>query len=66
MGMAKDKVFTVRIITLDRHSITNLVDTKHLRSYINAEHMDKKKKPFDFTEWKNWAPDVCFFLLLLQ
>jgi len=30
----------------------------HLRSYINAEHMNKKKKPFDFTDWKNWAPDT--------
>jgi len=29
----------------------------HLRSYINAEHINKKKKPFDFTDWKNWAPD---------
>ena len=34
---------------------------KHLRSYINAEHMNKRKKPFDFTDWKNWAPEACIF-----
>ena len=65
MGMAKEKVFTVRISILDMLPITYLVVLKHLRSYINAEHMNKRKKPFDFTDWKNWAPDVCIFFSLL-
>jgi len=28
---------------------------KVLRNYLDLEHRDKKKKPFDFTEWKNYA-----------
>ena len=63
MGMAKEKVFTVRISILGMLPITQLVVQKHLRSYINAEHMNKRKRPFDFTDWKNWAPDVCTLLL---
>ncbi|KAF6766191.1 cysteine proteinase [Ephemerocybe angulata] len=30
---------------------------KRLRDYVRAEHLNKKKKPFDFTGWKDWAPD---------
>lgn len=30
---------------------------KHLRAYLDAEHRNKKKKEFDFTDWENWAPD---------
>jgi sentrin-specific protease 1 len=30
---------------------------KHLRIYLDAEHRNKKKKPFDFTGWENYAPD---------
>ena len=32
---------------------------KPLRDYLQAEHMDKKKKPFDFSGWVDFAPDVC-------
>ncbi|RDX56113.1 cysteine proteinase [Lentinus brumalis] len=28
---------------------------KALRQYLNAEHMDKKKKPFDFTGWEDYV-----------
>lgn len=35
---------------------------QRLRVYLNAEHINKKKKPFDFTSWENWAPDVNFEL----
>ncbi|QRW00650.1 Ulp1 protease family, carboxy-terminal catalytic domain protein [Ceratobasidium sp. AG-Ba] len=30
---------------------------KHLREYLNKEHLDKKKKPFDFTGWKDYFSD---------
>ncbi|KAJ2928853.1 hypothetical protein H1R20_g8169, partial [Candolleomyces eurysporus] len=29
---------------------------KQLREYVNAEHMNKKKKPFNFDGWVDWAP----------
>ncbi|KAF9535540.1 hypothetical protein CPB83DRAFT_754429 [Crepidotus variabilis] len=28
-----------------------------LRRYLEQEHMEKKKKPFDFTGWIDWAPE---------
>ncbi|KIL71119.1 hypothetical protein M378DRAFT_155985 [Amanita muscaria Koide BX008] len=30
---------------------------KHLRAYLDAEHRNKKKKPFNFTGWENHAPE---------
>ncbi|TFK41363.1 cysteine proteinase [Crucibulum laeve] len=30
---------------------------KVLHLYLDEEHRNKKKKPFDFTGWENWAPD---------
>ncbi|KAK7694384.1 hypothetical protein QCA50_001570 [Cerrena zonata] len=30
---------------------------QHLRDYLNSEHQDKKKKPFDFTGWENYWMD---------
>ncbi|KAF8624771.1 hypothetical protein AX15_005662 [Amanita polypyramis BW_CC] len=30
---------------------------KHLRSYLDAEHRNKKKRSFDFSSWENYAPD---------
>jgi len=30
---------------------------KALRAYVNDEHNNKKKKPFDFTGWQDWAPE---------
>lgn len=29
-----------------------------LRYYLDLEHQNKKKKPFDFTGWVNHSPDV--------
>ncbi|KAF4572677.1 Smt3-specific protease [Pleurotus pulmonarius] len=29
---------------------------KHLRAYVDAEHRNKKKKPFDFTGWEDYSP----------
>ncbi|KAL1740095.1 hypothetical protein HDZ31DRAFT_48176, partial [Schizophyllum fasciatum] len=30
---------------------------KHLRAYLDAEHRNKKKKPFDFTGWEDYFDD---------
>ncbi|KAA1468571.1 cysteine proteinase [Dentipellis sp. KUC8613] len=30
---------------------------KLLREYIDAEHRNKKKKPFDFTGWQDYSPE---------
>ena len=32
--------------------------SKALREYLDDEHRDKKKKPFDFTGWVDWADEV--------
>lgn len=29
-----------------------------LRAYLDAEHRNKKKKPFDFTGWEDYYPGV--------
>jgi len=47
-----------RVESYDSMGIAKEKVFTHLRSYINAEHMNKRKKPFDFTDWKNWAPDT--------
>src|ERR1700760_934573 len=31
---------------------------KALRKYLDDEHLDKKKKPFDFTGWEDWNGKV--------
>ncbi|KAH0838567.1 cysteine proteinase [Lanmaoa asiatica] len=39
-------------MNLDRHQVF-----KSLRHYLDLEHQNKKKKPFDFTGWVNYGPD---------
>ncbi|KAF8446243.1 hypothetical protein L210DRAFT_3619953 [Boletus edulis BED1] len=39
-------------MNLDRHQVF-----KGLRHYLDLEHQNKKKKPFDFTGWVNHCPD---------
>jgi sentrin-specific protease 1 len=34
------------------------ITLKVMRTYVDAEHRDKKGKPFDFTDWVNWEPKV--------
>jgi sentrin-specific protease 1 len=46
-----------RVESYDSMGIAKEKVFMYLRSYINAEHMNKKKKPFDFTDWENWAPE---------
>jgi len=31
---------------------------KLIRDYLGKEHQDKKKTPFDFSEWTDYAPTV--------
>ncbi|KAG2075207.1 cysteine proteinase [Suillus decipiens] len=39
-------------MNLDRHQVF-----KVLRSYLDSEHRNKRKKPFDFTGWQNHNPE---------
>ncbi|KAG1757869.1 cysteine proteinase [Suillus lakei] len=39
-------------MNLDRHQVF-----KTLQSYIDSEHRNKRKKPFDFTGWQNHNPE---------
>ena len=31
---------------------------KELRNYVELEHKDKRKKPFDWTGWEDYEPSV--------
>lgn len=64
MGMAKEIVFTVYIFTFKLHALIKQF-SQHLRKYLDAEHRNKKKVPFDFTGWENYAPDVSLNCLLI-
>jgi sentrin-specific protease 1 len=44
--------------SVPRAYLTQLNHTQLLRSYCEAESMDKKKKPFDFTGWEDYVPKV--------
>ncbi|KXN83566.1 Sentrin-specific protease 1 [Leucoagaricus sp. SymC.cos] len=46
-----------RIESYDSMGMAKDIVFMHLRKYLDAEHRNKKKAPFDFTEWKNYAPD---------
>lgn len=39
-------------MNIDRHQVF-----KALRSYLDSEHRNKRKKPFDFTGWQNHNPE---------
>ncbi|CCM02182.1 uncharacterized protein FIBRA_04261 [Fibroporia radiculosa] len=43
---------------------------KYLRSYLDAEHRNKKKKPFDFTGWEDYVMEVrghcCFYFTSIK
>ncbi|RPD63185.1 cysteine proteinase [Lentinus tigrinus ALCF2SS1-7] len=44
-----------RIEAYDSMSMNASSVFKTLRQYLNSEHMDKKKKPFDFTGWVDYV-----------
>ncbi|KAI0034931.1 hypothetical protein K488DRAFT_76942 [Vararia minispora EC-137] len=45
-----------RIESYDSMGAKNKIVFEVLREYLDAEHRDKKKKPFDFTRWQDHAP----------
>jgi sentrin-specific protease 1 len=61
MGLAAEVVFKVSKLYCAHHYVLNEQLLQVLRSYVNLEHQNKKKKAFDFTGWTNWAPDVSLF-----
>jgi len=44
-----------RIESYDSMDMDRLAVYKRLRSYLDMEHRNKKKKPFDFSEWEDWV-----------
>jgi sentrin-specific protease 1 len=44
-----------RIESYDSMGMGREVVYKLLRDYLNLEHLNKKKKPFDFTGWENYT-----------
>ncbi|KAF9270478.1 cysteine proteinase [Marasmius fiardii PR-910] len=44
---------------IESHDSMNTMDRsrvfKHLRAYLDAEHRNKKKTPFDFSEWNDYT-----------
>ncbi|CAA7264723.1 unnamed protein product [Cyclocybe aegerita] len=45
-----------RLETYDSMGMAKEAVFKHLRAYLDAEHANKKSKPFDWTGWQTWAP----------
>ena len=63
MGMAAESVFKVSTLYCGRNAVINSEQIcQTLRSYVNLEHQNKKKKAFDFDGWTNWAPEVSSFV----
>lgn len=52
MMLNRSAVFKVRSIPCHQSAGT-LIIVKRLRDYLDAEHRNKKKTPFDFTGWEN-------------
>ncbi|KAI0047986.1 cysteine proteinase, partial [Auriscalpium vulgare] len=46
-----------RFESYDSMGMARSVVFKALRQYVDLEHRNKKKKPFDFTGWIDYAPD---------
>ncbi|KAK0233372.1 cysteine proteinase [Armillaria fumosa] len=44
-----------RIESYDSMNMNRQLVFKHLRHYLDAEHRNKKKKPFDFTGWEDYT-----------
>lgn len=58
MGTARSEVHKVVVIPF--LIIVGFISplSKALRKYLDDEHQDKKKKPFDFTGWVDWIDGV--------
>ncbi|KAF7784744.1 hypothetical protein Agabi119p4_909 [Agaricus bisporus var. burnettii] len=46
-----------RVESYDSMGMAKSIVFSHLRKYLDAEHRNKKKTPFDFTGWQDYAPD---------
>ncbi|KAF9452514.1 cysteine proteinase [Macrolepiota fuliginosa MF-IS2] len=46
-----------RIESYDSMGMAKDIVFTYLRRYLDAEHRNKKKAPFDFTGWQDYAPD---------
>lgn len=59
MNMDRGQVFKVRVASRPR-ACFRLTHThgQLLRQYLDDEHRDKKKKPFDFTGWQDYTLPV--------
>jgi sentrin-specific protease 1 len=59
MGMDRENVYKVSDISPSLHApiIINR-RFQRLREYVDAEHRNKKKKPFDFGGWEDWLYEV--------
>lgn len=58
MNMNRQLVFKVWY-TVPVDNVPFLTPIQHLRHYLDAEHRNKKKKPFDFTGWEDYTLKVC-------
>ena len=57
MGVYRPNVYKVRRLFYLTLSIYRLSSQK-LRCYLEEEHLDKKKRPFDFTDWVDHYDEV--------
>ncbi len=58
MNMDRSQVFKVSRIPFSQSHIALMMLFQYLRSYLDAEHRNKKKKPFDFTGWQDYTFEV--------
>jgi Ulp1 protease family, C-terminal catalytic domain len=60
MGGYRSNVYKVRSFSYltYRIGVLDLSAWQTLRYYLQEEHMDKKKRPFDFTGWKDHFDEV--------
>lgn len=57
MGTAQPEVHKVVAALFSAAGLISLL-SKTLRKYLDDEHRNKKKKPFDFTDWVDWVDQV--------
>jgi hypothetical protein len=58
MGIYRPNVYKVRHFLLCPILDPNSSTSQTLRNYLQEEHMDKKKKPFDFSGWVDHYDEV--------
>ena len=63
MGMDRNNVYKVCSCF---HLSQYTEPVKLLRLYLDAEHRNKRKQPFDFTGWEDHTLEVCHFPLSIH